>query len=297
MRRADLYSQIPTEEAAICWARERGILSASRVCSSCGELMVEEGLARPDEKIWSCRRTVNGARHQIRESIRTGSIFAGSHLPITAIIGVLYEWSRCTPVDETAFQLALGKDAVSAWFAKFREIACWSIERSDQRRIGGDGTVVEIDECEIGRRKYHRGRLPCQRWVFGGVVRGTSGQSCFIDIVPNRQKRTLFPIIQARIAAGSTIMSDGAQVYRELPELGFRHFWVNHSENFVDPSNPAVHTQNIENLWKCLRKFLNKRSNYTRGHLESFIKEFIFRKISVDVFECILSAIEQRYSQ
>eukprot|EP00095_Tigriopus_kingsejongensis_P011602 maker-scaffold325_size206031-snap-gene-1.13 protein:Tk11602 transcript:maker-scaffold325_size206031-snap-gene-1.13-mRNA-1 annotation:"gtp cyclohydrolase i nitrile oxidoreductase domain-containing protein" len=68
--------------------------------------------------------------------------------------------------------------------------------------IGGqvenpDGTyepvVVEIDEFLPGHPKYHRGRPPVPRWIFGGYER-LRGKS-FLIHVPDRSRATLEPLI------------------------------------------------------------------------------------------------------
>ena len=37
--------------------------------------------------------------------------------------------------------------------------------------IDGENIVIEIDECKIGKRKYHKGRLITGQWIFGGIER------------------------------------------------------------------------------------------------------------------------------
>jgi hypothetical protein len=58
---------------------------------------------------------------------------------------------------------------------------------------------------------------------------------------------------------GSIIVSDGWRAYHNLEEIGggvYEHkVVIIHEENFVDPEDPEVHTQNIENTWmRCKRK-------------------------------------------
>jgi hypothetical protein len=75
--------------------------------------------------------------------------------------------------------------------------------RQDSHRIGGPGTIVEIDETLFGRRQYSRGRVQTDVWVFSGVERG-SGRT-FLVPVPSRSTDTLTAVIHW-ILPGTTIV-------------------------------------------------------------------------------------------
>ena len=102
-------------------------------------------------------------------------------------------------------------------------------------------------------------------------------------------------IIGQRIDPLTHIVSDGWSGYVNVHQICVRHSVVNHSENFVSPSDSNVHTQNVENLWRCLRRFLNRGGRYSRDDLYNYIQEFVYRKSFIDPFECLLSIIEQQY--
>ena len=57
------------------------------------------------------------------------------------------------------------------WYQIFRQAISQMYEILKQEKIGGFGQIIEIDECQIGRRKYHRGRIPNEIWLFGGINR------------------------------------------------------------------------------------------------------------------------------
>ncbi|KAH9115851.1 hypothetical protein LEN26_012953 [Aphanomyces euteiches] len=131
--------------------------------------------------------------------------------------------------------------------------------RSCTLKIGGVGSIVEIDETSLKKKsKYGRGTQHEDRWLFGGVDRETKkwfGVLTFND----RTRARLVPIIANHIREGTLIVSDKFSAYVSqrntlannpaLARMGYSHMWVNHSRNFVNPVNGA-HTQSIEGVWE-----------------------------------------------
>ena len=110
-------------------------------------------------------------------------------------------------------------------------------------RIGGVGTIVEIDESKFGKRKYNRGKRVDGRWVFGGIERGS--KKTFFRVVENRGKEVLLAIIKEFVQPGTTIISDCWKSYDCLEDEGFHHLTVNHSLEFKH-SETGAHTNTIE---------------------------------------------------
>ena len=111
----------------------------------------------------------------------------------------------------------------------------------------------------------------------------------FLVTLPDREKETLIAIICAHVAPYSTIYTDGWSSYRELGAFNgfnvrvwnwagqylscaFQYDWVNHSENYVQPNNPEVHTQTIESTWFRIKRTLPRSGNYSLSqHLPVFL--------------------------
>lgn len=53
-----------------------------------------------------------------------------------------------------------------SWFLR-ETLLCYYEHRSE--KIGGDGHRVQIDESLFGHRKYNRGKMLNEQWVFGGL--------------------------------------------------------------------------------------------------------------------------------
>lgn len=132
--------------------------------------------------------------------------------------------------------------------------------------------IVEIDESKFGKRKYNRGHHVEGQWIFGGVER-TSG-NFFLVPVDKRDRETLIPIIQKYILPGTTIISDCWRAYNELKNIGFDHYTVNHSKNFVDPQTGA-HTNQIEGLWRHAKHRIPAYRRQNENYY-SYLAKFMF---------------------
>ena len=67
-------------------------------------------------------------------------------------------------------------------------------------------------------------------------------------------------------------MTDEWRSYSSIENWGnYKHLKINHSENFVQPENKEVHTQNIESLWRKLKR-RQRRICYIRNIFENILQ-------------------------
>lgn len=144
-------------------------------------------------------------------------------------------------------------------------------------KLGGPGTIVQIDECCITKRKYQVGRVIPQTWVFGCI--DSSNGDIALEICENRTKKTLGDLIEKYIMPGSEVHSDEFSSYKSyfMNNNNYIHKTVNHSQNFVDPITRA-NTQKIECLWGKFKRFKRKRCYSKRNLNKLYLSEFIARK-------------------
>ncbi|CAF3574980.1 unnamed protein product [Rotaria socialis] len=228
-----------------------------------------------DEFVWRCGKCKS------TRTIRHGTFFSNSKLAIRQVLDLTYFWAESTIVDWKNFS----RDLCGEHFSRHPVV------------IGGPGHIVEIDESAWTKRKYNRGRLVSNQWVFVGIDRDT--RECFAVLVDQRDAATLLPIIHQYIRAGTTIYSDQWAAYNGIangpgPDR-YNHQTVNHSVNFVDPTT-STHTQNIENLWMCMKR---KKKNQMGQHvtlLGTHLTEYMWRQRFGDrPFENLVRAIQEKY--
>lgn len=116
-------------------------------------------------------------------------------------------------------------------------------------------------------------------------------------IVQRRDAQTLIPLITRHVNVESEIVSDEWRAYSKLKKYGFKHYKVNHSENFVDPKT-GKHTQLIECLWgiaknKIMRSMSGTNTANLPGHLAEIWYRSINDKDSSILFKNILSLLSK----
>ncbi|GBN03536.1 hypothetical protein AVEN_146657-1 [Araneus ventricosus] len=135
-----------------------------------------------------------------------------------------------------------------------------------EKKIGGVGMVVEIDESKFGKRKYNRGKRVEGKWVFGGIERGTT--NCFFKVVEDRTAEMLIEITKKYVEPGSNVLSDCWQSYTSLKNEGYTHYTVNHSKNFKDPVT-----------WSVIKsQFRKQGTNKCKDQFDSYLGEYMFRR-------------------
>lgn len=243
-----------------------------------------------DGWVWRCSKCKS------TRSIRHGTFFANSKLSIRQILDLMYFWSQ--KLDSHSFLRRhcdfASESTIVDWKNFVRDI-CAEYFIKHPQIIGGVGHIVEIDESAWTKRKYNRGRQVSNQWVFGGIDRDT--RECFAVLVDQRDANTLIPIIQQFILPGTTIFSDQWAAYNGIgncPEQ-YIHQTVNHSQNFIDPVT-NTHTQNIENLWMCMKMKKKTQMGQHVSLLDTHLIEFMWRRRFQDhPFEYLVRAVQEKY--
>jgi transposase-like protein len=157
--------------------------------------------------------------------------------------------------------------------------------------IGGLGSVVEIDETFIGG--YKRGAL-------GGagktVVLGMreKGGDVVTQVIPNRARKTLIPIIETHVARFSTVHTDEWLGYSALANLlnRYSHARVNHDAGQYVCRRTGATTNGIEGFWAQLKRGINgTHIHVSAKHLPKYLGEFEFRHNRRDRPETMLAEL------
>src|SRR5581483_345491 len=199
-----------------------------------------------------------------------GTIFEKSSTPLTLWFYAIFLFSVSkNGVSAKELQRQLGVTYKCAWRIA-KQIRALMVQGN--RTLSG---IVEIDETYMGGkiRGGKRGlgsenKTP----IFGAVERGGNIKT----VVTKIRTKKVMPIIRKSIVNGSHVMSDQLMMYRNLPNMGFKHEFVHHGAKEYVRGN--VHTNTIEGFWSQLKRSINGTYHaVSPKHLQSYVDEFSFR--------------------
>jgi len=264
-----LFETFPTAESARLFLESR-IWADGVTCPSC---KAKENITKRKGGFYRCNPC------QIDFTIRTGTIFERSHIPLHKWLYAMYLLVTARK-GISSLQLAkeIGVTQKSAWFMlhRLRE-ACGGPKLTKLRGI------VEVDECFIGgkeRNKHEHKKLKMGRGsvgktaVLGMRERGTG--RTFAATMPERSLQEATQRIHENIELGTQLYTDEHLMFTGLDGLFFKHDAVNHSAGEY-AAGPA-HTNGIESVWAVLKRgYYGVYHSMSGKHLRRYVDEFTFR--------------------
>lgn len=150
--------------------------------------------------------------------------------------------------------------------------------RKYMAKVDGDSKLdgdVEIDETYIGGvRKGKRGRGAANKTILLGMMERDG--DVVTHVVEDVKKKTLQPLIEEHVEAGSDVFTDELLSYNGLDKKGYNHQTINHGiGEYVDGD---IHVNGIEGYWSILKKSLKSTHvQVSPQHLAKYVKEFEYR--------------------
>ena len=270
------------EKEATTFFRNHGVLPSAVECPNCKEPCTYT----ESRQAWRCKRAITSVVRRkktkktctFETSDRKGTFLVKTRLESWQVLLFTNAWlDKSFSQDHVKTNLEISNNTAVDWKSFCSEVA--AVWYENQESVGGDQVIVEIDETLFVKRKYNRGRILKEVWLFGGIER-TSKRAFIVAVDGNDDDRSaacLLPIIKKFIKPGSIIVSDKWKAYSNLNREGYTHWSINHSEEFVAADDERVHTQNIERLWRDLKEWAKRPGNVKR-HVQQYLARYLFVK-------------------
>lgn len=270
LQQAIIYFSDP--QRAFDYAKKFRWPNGKVICPRCGK---DKHSFIKTRRIWFCYTC------QKQFTLKLATIFEDSPLGLDKWMTAFWMLVNCkNGVSSCEVARTLGITQKSAWFMVQRLRLALRDEFFGSK-LGGSGGEVEVDETYIGgkARNMHRhrrqrltGRVQDDKaTVMGFLERGGRIRT---EIVRDRLKTTLQPIVRKHVQAGAALYSDDLGSYRGLsPE--YQHQVIDHAVKYVDG---RVHTNSLENFWSLLKRGLHGTYvSVEPFHLFRYLDEQMFR--------------------
>jgi transposase-like protein len=244
------------------------------ICPGCGSDRVSFNAKR---RTWKCSK-----HHSKREfSIKVGTVMEDSAIPLDKWLTAMWMILNCkNGVSSCEIAKNVRVNQKSAWFMLHR-IRLSMQDATLGSKFSGE---VEADETFIGgkARNMHK-RVKARRITGMGqsakdklIVMGVleRGGKVRTQIIPDRQKETLQPVVREHVHAGAALFTDEMGGYKGLSEE-YEHQIIDHAVKYVDG---RVHTNGMENFWSLLKRGLSGTYvSVEPFHLFRYLDEQSFR--------------------
>ena len=121
-----------------------------------------------------------------------------------------------------------------------------------------------------------------------------------IQMLNNVKEKTIIPIIAKTIEIGSEVFTDEYSIYQNLPDHGYYHKTVCHSEGEYARDEDGdgfceVHSNTMEGFWSLLRLWLRPHRGISQEKLPLYLGFFEFvhnmRKRGKNLLKSLLTTI------
>lgn len=248
---------------------ERTLWPAGPVCPRCGGMDRITAVKGGRAGLYRC----GPCKRQF--TVTVGTVFESSHVPLNLWLQAVYLMcSSKKGISSHQLMRTLDVQYKTAWFMthRIRE----AMKDGNLPPIGGAGSIVEIDETFIGKK---REKGPKERGyghknaVMTLVKRGGSARSFHVD---GTKASDLLPLIKAHVAPGSRVVTDDAGQYRKLQRHFAKHGVVRHSEG--EYGRGPIHTNTVEGFYSVFKRGMKGVYQHcATKHLHRYVAEFDFR--------------------
>jgi transposase-like protein len=266
------------------WLEAR-VWASGRCCPHCGSVdnstLLKGKTHRPG--VYQCL----DCREQF--TVTVGTVFERSKIPLSKWLAALFLMVASKKgVSAHQVHRMLGVSYKSTWFMMHRLREAMRV--GGLAPMGGEGSVIEIDETFIGRKDGFETKqgVKHKNAVLTLVERGGSARSFHVE---DATKEHIIPIVRANVARESHLMTDEASRYQRLGTEFASHGVVDHHRGeygYTDHETGAkVNTNTIEGYYSIFKRGMKGVYQHcSEKHLHRYLAEFDFRYSNRSALGC-----------
>jgi transposase-like protein len=251
---AELQDPRFTDEIAAREALETVVWPDGPICPHCGNVDKAKIAKLETKSVRPGLRYCNECKSQFTATV--GTVFERSKIPLTKwwlamhLIG-----SSKKGASSHQLHRMLGISYKSTWFMTHRIREAMRV--GGLAPMGGSGSIVEVDETFIGRKKGVEVKQGTRHKhaVLTLVERGGSARSFHIE---NVSKDEIIPIVKENIDRETHVMTDEAKRYEQIGKDFADHGSVDHSREeyaYTDHETGAVvSTNTVEGYYSIFKR-------------------------------------------
>lgn len=219
--------------------------------------------------LWICGKC------RFEHSVTAGTIFHGSHMPLRLWFRAMWQvTNQKSGVSALGLQRSLGIGSYRTAWACLHKLRA-AMVRPGREQLSGE---VEVDETYIGGHEKGKGGRHIGKKslvIIAAEVREKGTGRIRMKRIDSASERNLIGFVQEAVRPGSTVITDGLPVYRQLAGLGYRHeSRIPEKRDQSSATLPRVHR-----VASLIKRWLlgTHQGSFSKRLIPGYLDEFAFR--------------------
>ncbi|BDT03200.1 IS1595 family transposase [Spiroplasma ixodetis] len=216
-------------------------------------------------------------------SILTGTIFSKSQTPLISWFYLIFRWINTKHgIPSTDVAKELGVTLKTAW-RMGHKIRSAIAKQKPQFIVEG---IVQMDEMYLSHMGFKKqGRSLLNKTLIVGIYEKTTN-NLIVKVLKNANSKNLLQFAINHISSKCVVHTDFWKGYRDLKSVFTKHETVNHQDGYV--SKTGVNTNQIESVWKHIRRTFKTHIKVAKHHIHLYAKEAAYKFNKIPSFETVM---------
>lgn len=274
-----------SNERTVEWLQKIGGISNFKLCPCCSwEMHTSKEKTKNDGIQWLC---VN-KKCRKRLSIRNGTmLMKHDNIPLIILSRLIFiHFAQGTNArsahiilrEQLGDSFEISYETVKKIYSDIRtEILNHYLYVSESKKLGGEGSKVEIDESIFSHLTFKTSKKIKKTPIYVLGMIDTNTNEIRVIVVPNREKFTLEGEILKNVKPKTKIVAYGFDGYNSLPIIGYSHEVLNKKLEGLGKGEKV--TSHIESVWSQLKQYAGiYNKSIPAFQANEFLAEFWFRR-------------------